>query len=100
MSDLGYKDILMAILASLCGYVFYGYIELSAHVNAMDTKQEQHSGELRDIWNKYNVDIEKQFVMFEKFMEFKEQEATKREQLREELLEFKVVYYQEKTENN
>ena len=31
-------------------------------------------------------------------MEFKEEEATKREQLREELLEFKVLYYKEKTE--
>lgn len=98
MSNIGYKDILMAILASLCGYVFYGYIELSATVKQQQKVIEQNVSELDDIWGKYNADIEKQFVMFEKFMQFKEDEATKREQLREELLEFKAQYYKEKTE--
>jgi hypothetical protein len=88
----------MAILASLCGYVFYGYIELSAQVQQQQKVIEQNASELDDIWGKYNADIEKQFVMFEKFMEFKEEEATKREHIREELLEFKAEYYKEKSE--
>ena len=97
MENIDVKTILMGILASLCGYIFYGYIELSAKVETQQTIIEQHDSELNDIWGKYNADIEKQFAMFEKFMEFKANEATKREELREELLEFKVLYYQEKT---
>ena len=98
MGNIGYKDILMAILASLCGYVFYGYIELSAQVQQQQKVIEQNSSELDDLWSKYNADIEKQFVMFEKFMQFKEEEAVKMEKTREELLEFKVQYYKEKSE--
>jgi hypothetical protein len=98
MSDIGYKDILMGILASLCGYVFYGYIELQAKVQQQEKVIEQNSSELDDLWGKYNADIEKQFLMFEKFMTFKEEEATKREHIREELLQFKAEYYKEKSE--
>jgi hypothetical protein len=97
MGNIDTKNILMGILASLCGYIFYGYIELSAKVDTQQTIIEQHDSELNDIWSKYNADIEKQFTMFEKFMTFKEEEAVKRERIREELLEFKVEYYKEQT---
>jgi hypothetical protein len=100
MENIDVKTILMGILASLCGYIFYGYIELSAKVDTQQTIIAQHDSELNDIWSKYNADIEKQFAMFEKFMEFKTDEAKEREQLREELLEFKIEYYKEKGERD
>jgi len=99
MEKIDTKTILMGILASLCGYIFYGYIELSAKVDTQQTIITQHDSELNDIWGKYNADIEKQFAMFEKFMEFKTSEAKEREELREELVEFKIEYYKEKNEN-
>ncbi len=97
MEKIDTKTILMGILASLCGYIFYGYIELSAKVDTQQTIIEQHDSELNDIWGKYNADIEKQFEMFEKFMEFKTEEAKEREAVREDLLEFKIEYYKEKS---
>jgi len=98
MKDFGFKEILLLVLSSLSGYVFYDHIQLSSDFNSLKEKVEQNSSELDDIWGKYNNNIEKQFVMLEKFMTFKEEEATKREQIREELLEFKVLYYKEKSE--
>ena len=46
----------MGALASLVGYVFYGFIELKAIVSTMDSKQAQVVSEQRDLWDKYNDD--------------------------------------------
>lgn len=98
MDKIDAKTVLMGILASLSAYIFYGYIGLSAKVDTQQQIIEQNRSELDDIWSKYNADIEKQFAMFEKFMTFKEEEATKREHIREELLEFKAEYYKEQSQ--
>ncbi len=82
MANLDTKTILMGILASLCGYIFYGYIGLSAKVDTLETVIMQHDSELDDIWSKYNDEISKQFIMYEKFMEFQ------------------IEYYKDKAENN
>jgi len=54
MGNIDTKTILMGILASLCGYIFYGYIGLSAKVDTIETKQNQVLSEQRDLWGKYN----------------------------------------------
>jgi hypothetical protein len=48
------KMAVMAIAASLTGYVFYGHINLVAKVDTIDTKQVQVIGEQKDLWGKYN----------------------------------------------
>jgi len=53
------KTIAMAALASLVGYVFYGFINLQAKVDTMEAKQQQVISEQRDLWNKYNADMDK-----------------------------------------
>lgn len=58
LEKLDTKNILMGILASLCGYIFYGYIGLSAKVETLETKQNQVMSEQRDLWGKYNRDLE------------------------------------------
>ena len=93
MEKIDFKTVLMGILASLCGYIFYGYIELAAKVETQETIIKQHDSELNDIWSKYNDDIEKKFIMLEKFMEFKNDESKEMERLRNELYEFKIESY-------
>lgn len=46
--------IVLTVVGSLVGYVFYGHITLEAKVLTMDSKQKQVIGEQRDIWGKYN----------------------------------------------
>lgn len=58
LSDIDGKTIVMACAASLTAYVFYGHINLAADVKAMQTKQEQVVGEQKDIWAKYNDDMD------------------------------------------
>lgn len=53
------KTIAMAALASLVGYVFYGFINLQAKVDTMEAKQIQVMTEQRDLWDKYNADMDK-----------------------------------------
>lgn len=48
------KVMMMAVLASLTGYIFYGHINLAADVKTVITKQEQVVGEQKDLWGKYN----------------------------------------------
>ena len=53
-SILDGKVIVMAVMASLTGYIFYGHINLSAKVETVVTKQDQVVSEQRDLWGKYN----------------------------------------------
>ena len=67
MENIDTKTILMGILASLCGYIFYGYIELSSDFKSYKTSTdkviEAHTSQLENYWSNYNKDIEKQFIM-------------------------------------
>ena len=51
---LNTKTLMMGVLASLTGFIFYGHINLKARVDTIDTKQIQLMAELRDLWSKYN----------------------------------------------
>ena len=80
IQDFDTNKILMVILGSLVAYVFYGFIDLSAKVDTIETKQNQVLGEQRDLWNKYNDDQNKKFDFAVKFYEYKlEQEKTWKE---------------------
>jgi hypothetical protein len=46
--------VVLTVVGSLVGYVFYGHIQLDAKVSTMESKQEQVIGEQRDLWGKYN----------------------------------------------
>ena len=96
MGNLDFKTILMGIVASLSGYVFYGYIELKAEVNVVKTQLEQSQSELRDLWSKYNEQLDKEVNFITKFYEFQKKEQADKDQLKEELLEFKIQYEREK----
>lgn len=93
ISDVDGKTMGMAALASLVGYVFYGFIQLKADVGVFGSNQEQVQSEQRDLWNKFNKDQEAKFIFATKFYEFQIQEANDKALAKEELLEFKVEYY-------
>jgi hypothetical protein len=65
------KTIAMGALASLVGYVFYGFINLQAKVDTMEAKQIQVMSEQRDLWNKYNADIDKKLDFLQNYMQSK-----------------------------
>ncbi len=65
------KTIAMGALASLVGYVFYGFINLQAKVDTMDAKQIQVMSEQRDIWNKYNADLDNKLEFLQDYMQSK-----------------------------
>ncbi len=46
--------VILTVVGSLVGYVFYGHIQLDAKVSTMESKQEQVISEQRDLWGKYN----------------------------------------------
>jgi hypothetical protein len=63
------KTIAMGALASLVGYVFYGFINLQAKVETMEAKQQQVMSEQRDIWNKYNADLDDKLNFLKDYMQ-------------------------------
>ena len=65
------KTIAMGALTSLVGYVFYGFINLQAKVDTIDTKQVQVQGEQRDLWGKYNEDVDDKIDFMKDYYEFK-----------------------------
>jgi hypothetical protein len=65
------KTIAMGALASLVGYVFYGFINLQAKVDTMEAKQEQVIGEQRDLWSKYNADLDKKIDFMKSYFDAK-----------------------------
>ena len=65
------KTIAMGALASLVGYVFYGFINLQAKVDTIETKQVQVQGEQRDLWGKYNDDLDNKIEFMKDYYEFK-----------------------------
>ena len=67
MDKIDTKTILMGILASLCGYIFYGYIGLSAKVDTIETKQNQVMSEQRDLWGKYNDDLREKVTFMKEY---------------------------------
>lgn len=67
IAEIDGKTIAMGALASLVGYVFYGFINLQAKVETEATKQEQVMSEQRDLWTKYNEDLEHKVQFMEKF---------------------------------
>ena len=93
LSNIDGKTMALAALASLVGYVFYGFIELQALVDTVVTKQEQVIGEQRDLWGKFNNDQADKFTFATEFWQFKVQEAEDKAAARNELMEFKVEYY-------
>lgn len=52
------KTIMMGIVGSLTGFVFYGHINLKARVDTIETKQNQVLVEQRDLWGKYNQEAD------------------------------------------
>jgi len=54
LDNIDTNQILMGILGSLVGYVFYGHINLEATVSVHNIELLQGKSERRDIWNKYN----------------------------------------------
>ena len=100
MPDIDGKTLAMGALASLVGYVFYGFIHLQALVDTVVTKQDQVRSEQRDLWNKFNQDQNSKFEFAVKFYEFKVQEAEDRAKAKEELLEFKVEVYKDENKGH
>ena len=93
LSNIDGKTMAMGALASLVGYVFYGFINLQALVDTVVTKQDQVISEQRDLWGKFNADQADKFTFATEFWQFKVKEAEDKADARNELMEFKVEYY-------
>lgn len=93
MNDIDGKTMAMGALASLVGYVFYGFINLQALVDTISTKQEQVRTEQVNLWGKFNDDQADKFAFATEFWAFKVQEAEDKATAARELMEFKVEYY-------
>jgi len=63
--------VILTVLGSLVGYVFYGHINLSAKVETINTRQDQVIGEQRDLWGKYNEDMDDKIDFMKDYYEFK-----------------------------
>jgi hypothetical protein len=83
------KTIILAVAASLTGYVFYGNINLAADVSVIKTNQTQMQSEQRDLWGKYNDDLKEKVVFMKEYYEHKEAEQ-----------ERWIEYWKEKAQNN
>ena len=64
------KTMAMGVLASLTGYIFYGHISLAAKTETIETKQNQVLSEQRDLWNKYNSDLDKKLEFMKEYYLF------------------------------
>lgn len=98
IDEIDGKTIAMGALASLVGYVFYGFINLQALVDTVVTKQEQVRSEQRDLWSKFNIAQDEKFNMSTEFWAFKVQEAEDNANVKNELMLFKVEYYKNNSE--
>lgn len=65
--QIDFKVILIAIIGSLVGYVFYGHIQLEADVSVFRERQQQQESEIDDLWEKYNKEQSMKFEMAAKF---------------------------------
>ena len=83
LANIDTNQILMGILGSLVGYVFYGHINLEAQVSVHDIKITSGKAERVDIWNKYND-------AGEKMMSFMIEDARQKEQLKEQILQVRL----------
>jgi hypothetical protein len=81
------KVIVMAVMASLTGYIFYGHINLEATVSTMDAVQVQSASELDDLWGKFNGGQKMFFDNAIKEMDYKVKQAEKWEALYKEKYE-------------
>lgn len=72
LSILG--GIVLMVLGSLVGYIFYGHIMLASKVETVITKQEQGDSERRDLWGKYNKEQDDKFEFVKNYYEFKLEE--------------------------
>jgi hypothetical protein len=83
LANIDTNQILMGILGSLVGYVFYGHINLEAKVSVHDIQMKQGISERKDIWNKYND-------AGEAYMIHMIEDAREKEQIKEQLLQVRL----------
>ena len=83
LANIDTNQILMGILGSLVGYVFYGHINLEAKVSVQEIQMEQVQSELRDVWGKYND-------AGESYMIHMIDDAREKEQIKEQILLVKL----------
>jgi hypothetical protein len=61
------KNILLAIVGSLCSFLFYGYIETVDKLEKVDTRLLQAESELDDLWGKYNKEQDQKMEFYKEF---------------------------------
>ena len=83
LANIDTNQILMGILGSLVGYVFYGHINLEAKVSVIEVQQTQGKAERVDIWSKYNS-------AGQSYMVHMIEDAREKEQLKEIILQVKL----------
>lgn len=79
LANIDTNQILMGILGSLVGYVFYGHINLEARVSGIVIEQAQGKSERRDLWGKYND-------AGASYMQHMISDAREKEQIKEDIL--------------
>ena len=83
LANIDTNQILMGILGSLVGYVFYGHINLEAKVSGILIEQAQGKSERVDMWTKYNN-------AGESYMIHMIEDAREKEQIKEQILQVKL----------
>jgi len=69
MDNLDMKTIMLAVLASLSSYLFYGHIKMEARVEGIDVRLIQAESELDDVWSKYNDGSDKEVAFLVDYYE-------------------------------
>lgn len=83
LENIDSNQIIMGIFGSLLAFMFYGRIQDAADIVKLTGEVEQHKGELRDVWGKYN-DAGKTM------MDFMIEDARQKEQIKEEILKVRL----------
>ena len=83
MPKIDTNQILIAILGSLVGYVFYGHIKVESTVGGIVIEQSQGKSERINLWGKYND-------AGASYMEHMIEDAREKEQLKEEILKVRL----------
>lgn len=78
------RQAVLAVMGSLMAYNFYGRIEDAANIQAMQQEIKQIKGEQRDLWGKYNADIDEKGQMMMNMANYMIEQEKVHSELRQE----------------
>ena len=92
ITDNIFKLITAAIIAAVT-YLFNTTSTLTHNQDKLTTTVTQIDSEVDDIWGKYNVQIEKEFEMADRFYKYQLRQSEKNADIEKRQLEFEIEYW-------